>query len=126
MRIHTNWFGPDLSEKVHFPNLDDFKEQFWAKNFAIRASMAGTLFLVNADCLQDAFDYVIDYSAEHLPGLIMSDGQIQELRRDYREAHPEIDYVDNEWADMGFVDEYISGGNAGQYLSTYNVVFEEF
>lgn len=118
LRIH--------SEKVHFPNLDDFREQFWKRNWAIRLSMAGTLFLVNADSMQDAFDYVIDYCSEHLPGLIMDDEHMQELRQDYRRDNPEIDYAADEWADMGYVDGYICGGNASEYLNTHNISAQEF
>ena len=66
--------------------------------------MRGIQFIVNADHEGDAFDYVIDYCEENLPGLIMT-------------------YEDE--AKEEYLAEYICGGNHGRYLSTRNVFIKE-
>ena len=86
--------------KTIYPNKDDFKESFWKHNYLIHVSSQGIPFKVNADCPQDAMDYIIDYCEEHLPGLLFDIGD------EDREE---------------FFDEYIRGGSHGRVLNTYNI-----
>ena len=88
---------------IHYPNRDDWQEQFWKNNYQVFLTSQGIRFHVNADHEQDALDYVIDYCEEHLPGLIMS-----------REEEIEEEYLD----------EYLCGGNHSRYLNTLNIHIE--
>ena len=92
-------------QTIHYPNKDDWQERFWQNRYKVWLTAQGILFHVNADHEQDAIDYVIDYCEEHLPGLLMT-----------REEEQEEEYLD----------DYISGGNHGVYLNTYNVRIELF
>lgn len=87
-----------------YPNKADYDEKFWKHNYKILLTEQGIEFIVNADCEQDAIDYVIDECEENHPGLIMS-----------REEEEEED----------FLDDYISGGNHGRYLNTFYIHIEE-
>lgn len=92
-------------ETVYYPNLSDWQEHFWEHDYLIRLTEHGILFAVNADCEQDAIDYLIDYCEVDLPGLVMS--------REEEEEEEE------------FLEEYICGGNHGIYLNTYYINIEE-
>ena len=87
-----------------YPNKEDYEEQFWNHNYKVQVSMQGMEFIVNADCEQDAIDYIIDDCEENYPGLLWS-----------REEEEEQEYLE----------EYICGGNHGRYLSTHNIHIEE-
>ena len=87
-----------------YPNKEDYEEQFWNHNYKVQVSMQGMEFIVNADCEQDAIDYIIDDCEENYPGLLWS-----------REEEQEQEYLE----------EYICGGNHGRYLSTHNIHIEE-
>lgn len=92
----------DFSKPI-YPNKDDFDAHFWKHDYRVLVSSQGIEFIVNADCEQDAIDYVIDYCEKHSSGLIMS--------RDDEEKEE-------------YLDDYISGGNHGRYLNTTNVHIE--
>ena len=96
-----------MKKTAIYPNRDDWKSNFWNKNYKILVTAQGIEFRVNADCTSDAIDYVIDYSENHLPRLVTS---YSELKED--------DYTDTE------IDDYICGGNAGLYLTTHNILVE--
>lgn len=85
---------------INYPNKEDFDSKFWNHNYKILVSAQGIEFYVNADCEQEALDYVIDDCEENMPGLLWED-------------EPE------------FPDDYICGGNHGRYLSTHNIHIEE-
>jgi hypothetical protein len=90
-------------DNVYYPNHDDYKENFWNNNYRVSVTAQGIEFMVNADNEQEALDYVIDYCEEHLPGLIMS--------RDDEESEE-------------YLDDYVSGGNHGRFLNTFNIHIE--
>ena len=93
---------------INYPNLNDYKEKFWNYNYRILYTRQGIKFYVNADCLQDAIDYMIDYiELKKWDGLLLYDSDILELEKE------------------GFLDEYIHGGNHGRYLSSYNIHIEK-
>lgn len=85
---------------IHYPNKEDWQEQFWKNNYQVWLTVQGIRFHVNADNEQDALDYVIDYCEENLPGLVMT--REEEL-------------------DQEFLEDYISGGNHGRYINTRHV-----
>jgi hypothetical protein len=91
--------------KQEIVNPNDYEEKFWKHNYLISLHNAGE-YLVNADCEQDAIDYLIDYCEEKYPGLIMS-----------REEEEEEE----------FLEEYIMGGNHGFYLNVpaHEMMIEE-
>ncbi|MCP4569125.1 MAG: hypothetical protein GY841_16240 [FCB group bacterium] len=93
----------------YYPNKDDWKEDFWGRKFKIWVGVEGFEFRVSADCLQSAFDEVIDYCVDHLPGLVLTLEEEDELLAEGEE----------------FLDQHIQGGNEGRYLSTYNIHTEE-
>ena len=84
----------------HYPNKDDFNCGFWDNNYRILLTAQGIEFVVNANNESEAFDFIIDYCEENMPGLLFS-----------------IDEVDSE----KFLGDYITGGNHGRTLNTYNV-----
>ena len=88
---------------IHYPNKDDWEQQFWKNNYQVFLTSQGIRFHVNADHEQDALDYVIDYCEKHLPGLLFS-----------REEELEEEYLN----------EYFCGGNHGRYLNTLNIHIE--
>ena len=85
---------------INYPNKDDYRENFWKNNYRILVSAQGVEFVVNANCVSDAIDCVIDYCEKKYKGLLMS----------------ELEVKNNE-----FLEDYIFGGNNGRYFSTYNV-----
>ena len=94
-----------LKTSVNLVNIDDINDNFWNHMFMITVSMAGIKFLINATCTQDAFDTLIDYLADednHCTGLLFGETE-----------------------DVEFPEDYISGGNAGRTLSTYNVYVQK-
>lgn len=93
-----------LGETIYYPNLSDWEEHFWEHDYLIRLTEQGIPFAVNADCEQDAIDYIIDYCEENLLGLVMS-----------REEEEEEE----------FLEEYIFGGDHGIYLNTCYITIKE-
>lgn len=87
---------------IHYPNKEDWDSKFWKNNYRISLGF-GSVFMVNADNEQDALDYVIDYCEDNLPGFIMTEKE--ESEEDY-------------------LDDYVSGGNNGKYLNTFNIHIE--
>jgi len=85
---------------MNYPNKDDYEDNFWNNNYRVTLTMQGIEFLVNADNKQDAIDYVIDYCQDNIPGLLMT---IEEQEQEE------------------YLEDYISGGNEGLYLNTYNI-----
>jgi hypothetical protein len=93
----------------YFVNKDDFHCKFWKKNYRVTITAQGIEFIVNADCEQDAIDYIIDYCYENnLNDLVASYNDL--LEDGYNETE---------------IDEFVCGGNWGLYLTTYNVSIEE-
>ena len=88
---------------MNYLNKDDYDEQFWCNNYKITVSSQGIIYIVNADCAQDAIDIVIDHCEKEAPGLLWSRDE------------------ENEWE----MDDYICGGNHCRYLSTHNVRIEQ-
>lgn len=99
----------NIKEQVHFPNVDDWNDNFWPNNYLIYVSSRGIPFAVNANHVQDAIDYVIDYCEEHFPELLFTHKEAKELLRQGEQC----------------IEDYISGGNNCLHLSTYNVRIEE-
>jgi len=95
-------------DDVYYPNYDDYKESFWKNNYEVKVTENGITFIVNADNEQEAFDYIIDYCEEKLPGLVSS---YDELKED--------GYNDQE------MEDFIQGGNHGLYLTTHYVNLHE-
>jgi hypothetical protein len=94
-----------MKEKITIVNPDDYNNRFWKKNYLIRVTYPGTPFIVNADNEQEAIDYFINYCEEHYPGLVST---YQEL-------------IDDGYTDIE-IDELISGGNHGLYLTIDGVI----
>ena len=88
----------------HFPNRLDFEDGFWKHNYRVLVTAQGIEFIVNADCEQDALDFVIDDCELHYPGLV-----------EHYHVLAEQGLADAE------IDEYICGGNHALYLTTHNV-----
>lgn len=86
-------------------NYVNEEEKFWKHSFKVHLHEFDTEgILINADHEQDALDYAIDYAEEQKwEGLFLSNEQIEELEKE------------------GFLEDYISGGNHGRYLSSLNV-----
>ena len=86
-------------------NPDDFEwneetlEPFWKHIFIITLPPFGPRCIINADNLQDAIDYLIDYCEENWPGFILSEEDQLEAERE------------------GYIDDFIYGGNHGKYLN---------
>lgn len=91
-----------LDESI-FANPGEWANKFWKHNYRVTLDL-GVAFWVNADCEQDALDYVIDYCEEHrFIGFIASHGEIDE---------------DDE-------DVFVCGGNHGLYLTTDTFFIQE-
>lgn len=77
--------------------------KFWNHSYEVYLSEFSGPILVNADNEQDALDYAIDYAeSQGWVGLFLDQSDIIELENE------------------GFLDEHISGGNHGLYLSSHN------
>ena len=89
-------------KEVYYPNPDDWNNNFWKRYYLVEMveGIFNSSFAVNADCEQDAIDYVIDYCEEHLPGLIMS--------------------IEEEEGEE-FIEDYVCGGNHDKYLNVQNI-----
>ena len=94
-----------MKDKITIVNQDDYNNRFWKKNYLIRVTYQGIPFIVNADNEQEAIDYLIDYCEEHCPGLVST---YQEL-------------IDAGYTDIE-IDELITGGNHGLYLTIDDVI----
>ena len=98
-------------KKKEIVNPDDWnfqKEGFWKSKFKVTMSEHGPELYVNADNCQDALDYAIDYCKEKgWKGLLLDQKEVMELEED------------------GFLDDYISGGNEGLYLSSIYIRIEQ-
>lgn len=105
----------NLEGTVNFPNIDDWNEDFWKQNYLILISGQSIAFAVNADSTQDAFDYIIDYCQEHMPGLVLTHEEAHELARESMQ----------DYGDERYVDELICGGNEGLHLSSQNTYVEK-
>ena len=83
----------------HYPNIDDYQENFWNYNYRVLLTAQGIEFFVNADNEQDALDYIMDYIVDNdMPGLWQ-------------------EYSDNDI-------DYISAGNYGYQFTTHNIYIE--
>lgn len=77
---------------------------FWKNCYEVILSEFSEPMVVNADHEQDALDYAIDYAEkEGWEGLFLSLEETEELEAE------------------GFLEDYISGGDHGRYLSSHNV-----
>ncbi|MFW6001942.1 MAG: hypothetical protein ACOCQD_01225 [archaeon] len=81
-----------------YVNYDDYRENFWENDYII--NIGGINFVANADNVQDAIDYIIDYCEDNLPGLLMTQEEVDEEE---------------------FIQDYICGGNHGRYINTPEV-----
>ena len=94
-------------EKREIVNQDDWDENFWGHYYQVHVSEFNTLY-VNQACERDALDEVIDYCTEKKwEGLFLNQDEVSELGAD------------------GFLEDYVSGGNEGRYLSSLNVHIAE-
>lgn len=92
---------------IIYPNKEDYKGNFWKNNYNVWLTAQGIHYKVNADCAQDALDYIMDYNIENRHvGLYMSNEQVQEL------------------TENGFIDDYCIAGNRCMYFSTYHIRIE--
>ena len=89
---------------INYPNKDDYQENFWNNNYRILVTAQGFEFVVNADCEQEAIDYVIDYCEEEFPNLLMSDKEVNS---------------------NDFLEDYVQGGNHSRYFNTFNIHIEK-
>lgn len=88
-------------QKYNYVNED---EKFWKYSFRVHLHELDEGILINADHEQDALDYAIDYAEDQKwEGLFLTQEQIEELGKE------------------GFLEDYMSGGNHGRYLSSLNV-----
>ena len=93
-----------MNDEITQVNPDDIVENFWGHNYNVTLSRHGPTLLVNASYEGDALDFAIDYAeSQSWEGLFLDQDDIQELESD------------------GFLDDYVSGGNHGRYLSSLNV-----
>ena len=107
-----------MSDDINYPNKDNFNEGFWRCNYEIKITRQGITFHVNADCEGDAIDYMIDYiESMGWNGLLLDQDDINELICDAIADNREDKYL--------YLDEYISGGNYGKYLSTHNIMIKQ-
>ena len=96
-----------MEEEREIVNQDDWDENFWGHYYKVYVSEFNTLY-VNQSCEQYALDEAIDYCQEKKwEGLFLDQKDIIELETD------------------GFLEDYVSGGNEGRYLSSLNVYIEE-
>ena len=86
-------------------NPDDHLENFWGKNYSITVGRFGGPFIVNADCEQDALDYLADWCEVNAPGLLWT--------------------IEEELA-LEFPDEYITAGNHGRKFSEIEIHIEDY
>jgi hypothetical protein len=84
-------------------------EKFWKHSYRVHLSeLDPDGILINADNEQDALDSAIDYAeSQGWEGLFLDDADIHELEND------------------GYLEEHISGGNHGRYLSSLNVTITQ-
>ena len=83
------------------------QEKFWNHSYKVWLSEFNDL-LINANNEQDALDYAIDHAtAQKWEGLFLTQEQVDEIEQE------------------GFLGDYISGGNEGRYLSSFNVTIEK-
>ena len=79
------------------------RTKFWKHSFKVWLSEFNDV-IVNADHEQDALNFAIDYAEkQEWEGLFLCSEEIEELEKD------------------GFLDDYVSGGNHGKYLSSLNI-----
>jgi len=91
-------FESKKAQEFEVVNPED--EDFWKNTYLIYLGPFGSKFVVYADNEDDALDYLIDYADEkNYKGFFLDDEKINELEEE------------------GCLDEYISGGNYGKYLS---------
>jgi hypothetical protein len=77
--------------------------KFWKHSYKVWLSEFNYV-IVNADYEQDALDFAIDYAeSQNWNGLFLTEEERKEIEND------------------GFLDDYVSGGNHGKYLSSLNV-----
>lgn len=89
---------------IIYPNKIDFDDHFWDHDYEI-CIHPDFKFHINANDLQDAIDFLIDYLEENLPGLLFT--------------------LDEE-KDEEYLDEYINGGNHSRYINTHYITFRRF
>ena len=95
-------------EQREIVNPDDWKESFCGHYYKVIMSEHGPVLYVNQGCEQDALDEAIDYCTEQeWEGLFLDDAERTGIETD------------------GFLEDYVSGGNEGRYLSSLNVYIEE-
>jgi len=94
-------------QEFNLVNPDDILNSFWDNTYLIHLTSQNILFVVNADCEQDAIDEMIDYiESMQWEGLL-------------------LDYNDPDDLEMIESGNYICGGNHGRYLSTYHIRIEK-
>lgn len=84
-------------------------EKFWDHSYRIHLSEFDTEgILVNANHEQDALDFAIDYHEEQgNEGLFLSPEEIEKKEQE------------------GFLEDHMSGGNHGRYLSSFNIRIDQ-
>ena len=91
-----------------FPWEENKLEPFWNNIYLLLVTHYGFSYIVNANCEQDALDYLIDYlEEEEHDALLMSTEEMIEAEEE------------------GFLEEYPSGGNHGRYIYTHNLRIEQ-
>ena len=86
----------------------DWNAKFWKNQYKVTMSEHGPVLYINADHAQDALDYAIDYCREKgWKGLFLDQKEVMDLEAE------------------GFLEDYISGGNEGLYLSSLYVFIEK-
>ena len=94
-------------EQREIVNPDDWKENFWGHYYKVYVSEFNTMY-VNAGHAQAAIDFIVDYCLEKFyDGLLLNQAEVAELEKD------------------GYLNDYVSGGNEGRYLSFMSVMIEE-
>lgn len=79
-------------------------KNIWARQYNVILNAHAETLQVYADHEQDALDYAIDHAwSRGWIGYFLDDADLTEIRID------------------GFLDDYVSGGNEGRYLSSMNV-----
>ena len=98
-----------------YVNKHDWNHKFCKHNYKVELGAFGNTFFANADCEQDAIDFVIDHCEKKAKGFLFTDKEVEELRQESLK----------DYGDERYVEQYTCGGNHGRYLNTDNVRITE-